>query len=85
VESGLTANCAERLGAALVLRGSQTALSVAAAIHQVADGGRYKAHAREFAERYRDYDPAAVADEVVARIESASVVGPLPSPARSAS
>jgi UDP:flavonoid glycosyltransferase YjiC (YdhE family) len=85
VESGLTANCAERLGAALVLRGPQTALSVAAAIHQVADGGRFKAHAREFAERYRDYDAAAVADEVVARVESASVVGPLPPPARSAS
>jgi UDP:flavonoid glycosyltransferase YjiC (YdhE family) len=69
VESELTAHCVERLGAGIMLRGRQPALSVAAVIHQVCDGGRFKAQAQRFSDKYRDYDPVRVPDEVVMRIE----------------
>jgi UDP:flavonoid glycosyltransferase YjiC (YdhE family) len=70
VESTLTADCVERLGAGVVLRNSRNALEVAATISRVMESTGFRLRAREFAETHRDYDWRRVVDDVVSRIEA---------------
>jgi UDP:flavonoid glycosyltransferase YjiC (YdhE family) len=70
LESDLTAQRVESLGAGVMLRRGQTPSSVAAAIHRVADDGQFRSSARAFANKHRDYDAARLLDETVRRIEA---------------
>lgn len=70
LESDLTAQRVESLGAGVMLRRGQTPRSVADAILRVADDGRFRSSARAFADKHRDYDAARVLHEAVRRIEA---------------
>ena len=69
IETRLTAQRVEALGAGVVLYGSQTPSSVAFVVNRLSTDSHYRARARAFADRYQDHDPEQAADKIVGCIE----------------
>jgi UDP:flavonoid glycosyltransferase YjiC (YdhE family) len=78
IESQMVARRLEDTGAALVLRGPQTAEGVALMLEQVAGDGPYRVAARAFAQRHRDFQAEQAVTDAVALIESLLVGGEAP-------
>jgi UDP:flavonoid glycosyltransferase YjiC (YdhE family) len=70
IEAQLTAHRVEVLGAGLVLRGSQTQISVSNGLRALQARGEFKQHARSFGQKYRQFNAGKSADEIAGGIES---------------
>lgn len=72
VEAHMAARRIEALGAAMVLRGAQTAEGVGTAMAQLTRQPDHKRRAAAFAEEHKGFDPATAADEAVGLLETAA-------------
>jgi UDP:flavonoid glycosyltransferase YjiC (YdhE family) len=69
VEAHMAASRIEALGAAVVLRGKQTAESVTEALRRLGEG-EFKQKARDLSQRYPEYVAQSTADQVADLIET---------------
>lgn len=69
LEAQMTAHRVECMGAGLTLRGRQDERTVGAKLEKLMSRPDFKARAHAFARRYRDFDAARAADEIVDQIE----------------
>jgi UDP:flavonoid glycosyltransferase YjiC (YdhE family) len=75
VEAQLTAHRVECMGAGITLRGPQTEQSVGSSLQRLLQRLEFKGRAQSFALRYRGFDAAAAASQIVKEIESIASQG----------
>lgn len=70
VEAQMTAHRVETMGAGMVLRGEVSERHVACVLETLLTNHHFTARAREFADKYRGFDPGHAADNIVDEVES---------------
>lgn len=70
VEAAMASARFERLGVALVLRGAQNAASISAGLHFLHSHAEFRDRAQSFSERYREWQPQAAVERVLACLGS---------------